>query len=117
MQNNTYTLPSLPAASDPLSAELYNQQHIDKDVRRILSNHLTVHLKQIGNARVLVLGGRCGLVVEMLLPFSKQIDIVEQEPFAQLLEERFIKKNEVDYFFGKEGNIGTRHILPPPALN
>ena len=85
-------------------------------MRRILARHLTAHLKAIENARVLVLGGRCGLVAEMLLPFSRQVDIVEQEPFAQLLEERFLKKNQVDYFFGKEGNIGTRHMLPPPEL-
>lgn len=78
MQSNIFSLPSLPAASDPLAAELYNQQHIDKDVRKILSNHLTAHLKAVENARVLVLGGRSGLVVEMLLPFSRQIDIVEQ---------------------------------------
>lgn len=116
MQSNTFFLPSRPAASDPLAAELYNQQHIDKDVRRILGSHLTAHLKTAENAKVLLLGGRCGLVAEMLLPLSRQIDIVEQEPFAQLLEERFLKGSSVDYFFGKEGLIGSRHLLPPPQL-
>lgn len=116
MQSNTFFLPSRPAASDPLAAELYNQQHIDKDVRRILASHLSAHLKTVENARVLLLGGRGGLVAEMLLPLSRQIDIVEQEPFAQLLEERFLRGNSVDYFFGREGHIGTRHLLPPPEL-
>jgi hypothetical protein len=32
------------------------------------------------------------------------------------LEARFLSGKEVDYFFGREGFLGSRHVLPAPIL-
>jgi hypothetical protein len=116
MEDKRQVLPALPAGSDPLAIEIHNEHRIDPSVRSLLTTHLTAHLDANRKISILVLGGRCGLVAEILLPFSAQLDIVEEEPFAKLLEWRFVEGKEVEYFFGKEGFIGGRHAMPPPAL-
>ena len=78
MEDKKQVLPSLPAGSDPLSIEIHNEHRIDPSVRSLLATHLTAHLDANNKISVLVLGGRCGLVPEILLPFSAQMDIVEQ---------------------------------------
>jgi hypothetical protein len=50
---------------------------------------------------VLIIGGKCGLTAELLIPFCKRIDIVEEEPFTELLKQRFIQKRDVKYTFNK----------------
>jgi len=40
------------------------------------------------------------------------LDLVETGSFETLLRERFEKRREVGYFFGKEGFIGEKLVLP-----
>jgi len=44
------------------------------------------HLEGENNIKILIVGGRCGLTTEILLPICSQIDVVEQEPYFNLLE-------------------------------
>lgn len=110
-------LPEFPAGSDLLSLQLYNEHRIDPAVRNQLVTHLTQQLDSNKKVTALVLGARCGMVTEILLPFCSHIDVVEEEKFARVLEWRFVEGKEIDYFFGKEGFIGCRHAYPEPRLN
>lgn len=69
-------LPELPAGSDLLSLELYNEHRIDSAVRNQLVTQLTEQLDSTKKVTALVLGARCGLVTEILLPFCSHIDVV-----------------------------------------
>lgn len=50
------------------------------------------------------------------MPYCEVLDLVEEEPYAELLEARFVKGKEVEYTFGKEGFIGEKCVIPKPAL-
>jgi hypothetical protein len=44
-----------------------------------LKNSLTKNLEEGQDNKILILGGRCGLTAEILLPYCSQIDIVEEK--------------------------------------
>jgi len=48
------------------------------------------------------------------LPFASQIDVVEQEPYLTILTERFESEKQINYFFGREGEIGERFVMNVP---
>ena len=51
-----------------------------------------------------------------MLPFASHLDLVETDNFDVILRERFEKKRDVKYFFGKEGFIGEWCVLPKPEV-
>ena len=55
------------------------------------------------------------MTADIVLSKASQVDLVEEEPYATILEERFIKGKETDYFHGKEGNIGEHYIIQLPT--
>jgi hypothetical protein len=65
---------------------------------------------------VLIIGGKCGLTTELLIPFCTRIDVVEEEPYLSLLRERFVNNRDVKYTFTKEGDLGEEKVRPKPDL-
>jgi hypothetical protein len=62
LKSHQKVLPALPAASDPLSIEIYNDHHITPKNRNLLVSYLTASLDPNSKIKALVVGGRCGLV-------------------------------------------------------
>ena len=101
MEQDRYVLPEHPAGSDNLAIELYSEQHVDPSVKVNLSKCFKTFVSQEQKVKVLILGARGGLTAEVLLPYASQIDLVDTKEFENVLRERFEKKKEVQYFFGK----------------
>jgi hypothetical protein len=116
-EDSRYVLPSLPAGSDPLSQDLYSEQHADQELKTQLQTLLLSQLPTDRKITTLIVGGRCGFTAELLAQVSEKIDVVEQEPYFSLLKERLVGGREVDYFFGREGEVGERFVLPQPKLH
>jgi len=76
MQQDRYVLPARPAGSDELAMELYSEQHIDPHVKAQLEKYL-LSAAQGTNIKMLILGAKCGLTAELLLPLCSHLDLVE----------------------------------------
>ena len=72
---------------------------MDKFVRQKLTDILKKSLPLEKNNRVLIIGGRCGATAEILAPFCRQIDIVEEDPYLSNLNVRLIEKKDISYRF------------------
>ena len=70
-----------------------------KEVQDALAAKLSLILPQKTSNTVLIIGGKCGLTTELLIPFCNKIDIVEEEPYLNLLKERFVNQRDVKYTF------------------
>ena len=81
-----------------------------------LSNCLASSVSQGQKAKVLILGARGGLSAELMLPFASHLDLVDSDSFDVILRERFEKRRDVKYFFGKEGWIGEWCVLQKPEI-
>lgn len=101
-----FVLPPVSAGVSELISELHSEFKLNKDVVDTLEAKLSLILPQKKENTVLIIGGKCGLTAELLIPFCRRIDIVEEEPFVDLLKQRFINHKDVKYTFSKEGDLG-----------
>lgn len=116
MEQDRYVLPIKAAGSDQLIIELYSQEHIDAGAKAHVDKQITSLLPQGKQLKILILGPRCGLIGQVLLPFSSHLDLVDEEPYTTLLQERFCKNKAIEYFFGKEGLLGEKCLAPKLEL-
>ena len=80
-----YVIAPAPAGSSDLLSELHSEFKLNKDIVDSLEAKLSLILPQKKENSVLIIGGKCGLTAELLLPFCTRIDIVEEEPYLSLL--------------------------------
>jgi hypothetical protein len=60
---------------------LYSEHKLNKDVVDTLEAKLSLILPHKSENSVLIIGAKCGLTAELLLPFCSRIDLVEEETY------------------------------------
>ena len=103
----TLKIDSNSVGAAPLTMELYSEQNMPPETITELENNFKKALPLEKDNRILIIGGRCGATAEVLAPYCKQIDIVEEEPYLEVLQARFVDKRNVDYRFNREGVVGN----------